>query len=196
MDVLLDDENHLPDDSSGESEGRNWFLLLWTDNEEHIAVIKALDESDIDYVGILHDQEKKPHWHIFLQFPHPKKKHQIAKRLHLDERWIRKQSRKKKSIEYLLHLNDPDKYQYDASGFFGSLTDEASKICAKSANECEADSVKLLLAFIDNYPTHLTYSHLIQKAIELGSYSALRRMGNLGVQLVKEHNELVRLRNN
>lgn len=181
---------HSPNDDYKEKQGRCFMLLLWSDNDDHIKVKERLDELDVDFVGILHDKDTgKPHWHIVLCYRNPKLLSTVGNALQLDYRWIRKNDSKKKAIQYLRHINHPDKYQYSNQELFGSLVEEAIKICSASAADVEASEVTCFINFLREYPFRLSYAEAIEKAIQLGCYSSLRRMGNLGVRLIKEHNE-------
>ena len=75
------------------------------------------------YAFIVHDkdtldngQPKKPHFHIVLTFSNATTSDVIAKTMQVEEQYINKiRTTTKSAMLYLVHRNDPNKYQYNPS---------------------------------------------------------------------------------
>lgn len=93
-----------------ESASSDWREVL---NDLHIEWVESpLHDKDVDADGEI----KKPHWHVLLVFTSVKSREQV---LEITEKINAPSPQKtmsaKGSVRYMLHLDNPDKYQYSAS---------------------------------------------------------------------------------
>lgn len=180
------DEGH--DGSSKDGRSRTWMLLLYPDNEGMLEVLTSrLPELDWDYAGRIHDQEGKPHHHVVVLFKDGRKAADVAKDLGLETRWLRAWDRKKKAFRYLCHRDNPEKYQYDTDGIYGTLAEQAVKACGQE-NKDEAAEVALICDMIAGYDGIVSYDLVLRMLSSCGLYATFRRMGVIAVRLIEEHN--------
>lgn len=108
--------------SGGDQRTRNWAFFVYPDsapgnwrdilNELHVPWVESpLHDKDVDDgTGEL----KKPHWHIVLMFDNKKSFSQIKEITDsLNSPIPQKCHSAKGAVRYMLHLDSPDKYQYD-----------------------------------------------------------------------------------
>lgn len=113
--------------AKSDDRSRVWAAVVYPDSapanwrEElfnlHVGgVISPLHEFDVDPDG----SSKKAHWHVVLSFEGKKSEEQVQKMLaplHCPKP-IRVESIRG-MVRYLIHKDNPDKYQYDQSGLVG-----------------------------------------------------------------------------
>ena len=175
---------------------RTWMILLYEDNEQMASVLNSrLKELDWNYAGRIHDQEGKPHHHVVVLFKDGRKAADIANDLQLDTRWLRAWDRKKKALRYLCHKDNPEKFQYDTDGIYGTIAEQAVAACSKGDAQSESQTVVEIMNVIDSFDGHLSYSVALRLMAEKGCFSVFRRMGVLGVRLIDEHNYVISSRN-
>lgn len=176
------------------------LLLLYPDNIDHSVALLKIMKPDFpyDYVGILHDQDKKedgqdakPHYHIVLYFKSPRSELAVSKELGIEERFCRafddqgKPYKRDDSVKYIFHYGYPDKHQYEVSDGFGNLLPLAEKLCSEKLSE--ASQVMLILRIMDSLPRNATYRKFLEEVCKADLYSAFRRMGSNASRLFDEH---------
>lgn len=141
-------------------QSRNFKLLLYPDNELHVAALAAVKDNFPEYIGILHDQnpEAKPHYHVAFKLEKPQMLGTVARKLGLitdlgepDLQFVRPcDGRFDRFLVYLTHLDQPDKEQYDASALFGSsaLISDYGRAATKFLRS-EFDMADCVLACLD-----------------------------------------------
>ena len=107
----------------GAGRTRSWTFILYPESAPE-NWRETLDELFIEWVeSPLHDKDvdpegqiKKAHWHILLMFPSVKSYEQV---LEITEKLNAPKPEKAMSakgvVRYMLHLDNPEKYQYDKS---------------------------------------------------------------------------------
>lgn len=173
---------------------RTWMILLYEDNDNMKRVLQeTLKELDWNYAGRIHDQEGKPHHHVVVLFKDGRKAKDVAADIGLETRWLRAWDKKKRALRYLCHRDNPEKFQYDTDGIYGTIAEQAIAACAKSDGLSEAQSVVEIINILDSIEGHIDYSVALKLMAEKGCFSVFRRMGVLGVRLLDEHNYKVSL---
>lgn len=174
---------------------RNWFLLLYPDNPEHVKSLEKIPEFDWEYVGVLHDSDKlddgspaKPHNHVLLKFKDAVWNTAIADSLNLDLRFIQKSDNWNRSARYLVHKDHPEKFQYDKTALYGSMVERAISAIQKSDPEEEAAKVAQLTALITDWVGIIDYPVLIKAICEKKLYAEFRRALGLFMRMVDNHN--------
>lgn len=168
---------------------RTWMILLYPDNPEMLEVLTSkLPETDWNYAGRVHDQEGKEHHHIVVLFKDGRRAADVACDLGIESRWLRAWDRKKKALRYLCHRDNPEKYQYDTDGIYGTIAEQAVAACGKK-NTDEVGDVQAIVDFFDGFDGILTYTDALRLLSSGGLYPTFRRMGLLAVRLIDEHNE-------
>lgn len=171
---------------------QNWVALLYPEDETHAKAMEQLKVGKHRFAAILHDKDsdengelKKPHWHIVFCFKYQRFASAIAKEFGIEPNYIQPTKARDKALRYLIHADDCDKYQYDASEVFGPL---ASFIPQDSVKLPEREQVMALLDILHAMPVPSTYTQFLIAACNADLYSAFRRMGMGAIKLLEEHN--------
>lgn len=106
---------------------RCFNLVLYPENWQHFDTHDFILQ-DYDSACILHDKDvdeegniKKPHWHIVIRCKNAVWNTALAKELGIEDNYIQKCRSLKSSLKYLIHYDNPDKYQYSIHSVEGSL---------------------------------------------------------------------------
>ena len=172
---------------------RKFVMVLYPEDASHAAAIEKMKAGGYNFAAILHDkdvkednQPKKPHWHVVVRFKNACWNTAIAKDLGITPNYLEACKDVDSALLYLVHFGNEDKYQYEYEAVFGPLKVRLSTLLAEPD---EGARVLTLVDIIENAPGYMSYSELLKKSVAAGVYSDLRRMGSLGVALVREHND-------
>jgi len=96
---------------------RNFTLSIKNDIIEFIKQVEQCPQ----YAWIIHDQDRDPetnkiidlHVHAYIEFPNPRSFKSVAELLNVPEHMVCKVIDKNGIIQYLIHKNQPEKFQYD-----------------------------------------------------------------------------------
>lgn len=111
----------------GAGRTRSWTFILYPESAPS-DWREILDDLYIEWVeSPLHDKDfnadgelKKAHWHILLMFPSVKSYEQVKDITDkLNSPAPQKAMSAKGVVRYMLHLDNPEKYQYERSGLIG-----------------------------------------------------------------------------
>ena len=165
-------------------------LLLYPDDPTHVKALERIKE-DYDHAYILHEAEeetKKPHWHVVVRFKNAQWNTALAKNLGISENYIRNSSNLDKALQYLMHLNDVEKKQYDISCVKGSLVDRL-KTSINKVNRTEDEEASILIDYIVKSSKRIAFSEFARYCVDNGYWATFRRGQNIFRLLIKEHNE-------
>lgn len=172
---------------------RKFVMVLYPEDPTHAAAIEKLKSGGYNFAAILHDKDtlesgelKKPHWHVVVRFKNAVWNTAIAKELGITPNYLEACKDVDASLLYLVHFGNEDKYQYEFEEVFGPLKVRLSTLLAEPD---EGARVLTIVDIVDRSPGPIGYSELIKKAVAAGVYADLRRMGSIGVALVREHND-------
>ena len=134
-------------------------LLLYPDCESHNDILSVLSDSNIDYCGILHDKDldengnlKKPHFHVVL-WGIRTTVNALSDRLSLPENYISIKGTRDSRLRYLIHADDPEKYQYSVDSVFGSPNGLKKFRESLNVSEDENDNVFAIISLLESYPS-------------------------------------------
>lgn len=171
---------------------RNFFLLLYPDNPEHLKVIFDL-QNIYKSVGICHDQDiyledvvdkksgvvkhlkgdkKKKHFHFCLEVPNPRYRKGIAKEFDIEDRFVQVAENFASCKKYLLHWGYADKFQYDTNDLVGVL---APKLIKQLTELSEDSQIAILVNYIDSRHNDLSMRQLFDYAQKNGCLGTYRR---------------------
>lgn len=99
---------------------RNFTLSIRQDIIEFIKQVEQCPQ----YAWIIHDKDEKcdehgeitpveKHVHAYIEFPNPRSFKSVAELLNVPENQVQKVIDKNGILQYLIHKNQPDKYQYN-----------------------------------------------------------------------------------
>lgn len=173
---------------------RLWGAVIYPEDESHCNMLKVLEEKHFQYAGIMHSSDvdddgnlKKAHWHIVIYLPNARWRDALAKELGIMQNYLQVGSSFRSMCRYLIHIDNPDKYQYDLSDVFGTLASKVHKFCDDSSDE-DARIIRLL-SLLDSLG-YISFSDFTRLICKNGLYADWRRLGVLGTKILTEHNEL------
>lgn len=168
--------------------GKAFSMILYPDSDNHMKALKAI-ESCYSYAYILHmndvdddDNLKKAHIHCIVKFNTQKLLSSFAQEVGLEENYIQKVQSLQSSVRYLVHKDNPEKFQYDP------------ELICSNWNYIELDKYingqmtveEKALRVIEMMETADSLQELISLCIQTHCYDELRRMGNLAINLFHE----------
>lgn len=182
------------------------LILLYPDNPDHLEVLDKITKS-YDFAGIVHNRDmwteddeklnpshkagdlKKEHIHIVLRTQNAVWNTALCKELGLDDKFCEQVKNIERSLQYLLHYNEPDKTQYSIDDVFGGLRTKLSESISKN-EKSESEKVLELLDYIDNYQGQLRISDFARYCASNGYWSEFRRSGAIFLKVIAECNGL------
>lgn len=182
---------------------RTFSFLLYPDtNPRHAKALEVLPAS-YQFLGILHDLDEmvvndetgetapKPnHWHCIIKFRTQRYLSAVAAELDIEPNLFRDCKNFEGYARYMLHLDDPDKHQYEFKDMVGTLKPLAEKACI--GEESESERFLRILDLLDSFGCEITFKQFVSAVAKAGLYSDCRRAGYMMVKLVEEHNREVR----
>lgn len=180
---------------------RKMVAVLYDEDPTHLAALDKI-RSSYQFAMIKHDCDviegtgelKKAHWHIVLDFRHARYLTGVSKALGITDNYLKPCSDDEQYLRYLIHADDPDKYQYPLSAVEATpdmLTRLDIALSRQGVKPTEVESVSRILSYLDSLDDVVTIRELIAWSIGNECYSALRRGGWLMKVLVQEHNDNV-----
>ena len=175
---------------------RSHNMILYLEDDAHRNAIDLIRNSSYTYAGILHDSdinddgtEKKEHYHFVITFNDARTRSAISKELGIEKNYIEPCDSLDRSLEYLLHLNDNKKYQYDIEDIEGSLKKRLYELMSKKTKS-EVEKVSDIIDFIRSYPADrkLTVTELTSYCVNCGLWSEYRRSAAIFFRLLEERN--------
>lgn len=182
-----------------------FLLLLYPD--EDVTHLKALEyiKANYDYAGICQDKDiyledtetngvlhkagelKKTHYHIVVRFKNARWLSGVANELGISDNFIRVSHNFIKSLLYLVHYYESDKYQYSPEEVFGSLKTRF-KEAYSSEGKSESEKVLEIFAEIDKCEYKIDFSIFVKHIALIGYWDVLRRSSSLILRYLDTHN--------
>ena len=173
---------------------RTMALLLYPEDVTHQKAIEKIKQS-YDYAYILHDKDcdddgviKKAHWHIVLRFKNQQWNSAIAKDLGITPNYIEKCKNFDNALQYLIHYNDSDKYQYSLDEVKGNLKSRLKEKINVS-NKTEGEKVMELIEYIEKSDKKVSVKELAKFCAENGYWSEFRRSATIFIKILEENNK-------
>lgn len=170
---------------------RKYRLLLYPDCPSHVEALELL-KTYPKFCYILHDRdvfedgtEKKAHWHCCVWFNNAKWLASLAKELGIEENYIQPSHNATHDLRYLVHADDPDKFQYDKSDIVGNMSVDLEKALQDFNEEEKVIAILDLLNSVEGYVSTQVFVRLICKA---GLYADFRRSSYVFMKCLDEHN--------
>lgn len=182
-----------------------FLLLLYPD--EDVTHAKALEyiKANYDYAAICQDKDtyledttindvvhhegelKKAHYHVVVRFKNARWLTAIAKDLDIAENYIRVSHNFVRSLLYLVHYYEPDKYQYNPNEVFGTLK-QRFKEAYSSEGKSESEKVMDIFAEIDKCEFKVDFQVFVKHIASIGYWDVLRRSSSLILRYLDLHN--------
>lgn len=185
---------------------RKYVAVLYPEDSTHVSAMEKLKSGGYDFAAILHDSDvfetdgdghkkgdlKKPHWHVVIRFsPNALWNTAVAKDLGIESNYLEKCRNLNRSLLYLVHRDNPEKFQYDLSQVFGSdaLLSVLSKLLIE---EDEGLRVLSIVKMVEDEPGLISPTEMLKKACKDGYYGEFRRMGLWSTIIIQEHNDRIK----
>lgn len=167
-------------------------IILYTDNLDHIELLKQLTNK-YNYAYILHDKDtnddgtlKKEHIHLLIFFKNARWGSSILKEINIDNtNLIEFRENKANAIQYLIHSNNLNKYQYNIEDI---VSDIDISIYFNKYKDDETKDVSILYDYITNYVGIIYYNQVYYFAVSNNLWSSYRRNYLILKDLIQEHN--------
>ena len=177
-------------------------LELYPDCIDHMQLINDILYNQVmfecGYAAILHDMDrredgefKKPHFHIVFALARECSKDSFIKRVHsayptIVDNYFYSDSREH-SIRYLVHADDPDKYQYDPSLII-SHDLNIDRYLKRQFIADEEDKIIKILDHIQSYPKE-SREELMRWVLNNNLWSEYRRSYSIINDIIKERKQ-------
>lgn len=189
---------------------RKFVFMLYPDNSQANLTLFEIKAFKYNALAVLHDKDKytesvvdeetgellhaegetkKPHYHVYIEFPNPRYISGVSSELGIDEHLIQFCDNKKAYWEYMLHWGThggAGKYTYDVDDFIGAL--KSTAINALTNEPPEVKFTKLFM-YIKSYDGYLTYSLICEWAIDNGYIGFVLSKCNQIKELIYDHNK-------
>ncbi len=173
---------------------RKFCILLYPDEDKtHHSALEFI-KLNYDYAYIIHDKDKdekgnikKSHTHVILSFTSAKYNTALAKELNISLNYIQRCRSLENALEYLIHFNEENKFQYDIENVHGTLKQKLVREISK-ANKDENEKVFELIEYIENYNGYLYCTNFSKYCASVGMWDVYRRAGGIFNEIIKEHN--------
>jgi len=170
---------------------RKMGLLLYPEDASHVEALERLKA--YPYALIKHDRDKgedgvllKAHWHVVLALKNAVWNTALAKELGISPQYIQQIRSEEAALEYLIHANEPDKYQYTISDVLGPLQKRLVDYLAKDDTP-EANKVEDMLEAIRLSPA-ITVMEFATFCAVSGYWDVFRRAGGIFIAIINERN--------
>lgn len=173
---------------------RRHCLLLYPEDPLHQSALEKI-KNDYNYAYILHDKDcdndtgevKKSHYHVIVEYPNAKWNSAVANDLGITENYIQQCGNYELALEYLIHYNDIDKYQYDIDEVHGTLKKKLQRLL-KNDGKDEIERIDELLTFINESKKNISYLEFSKFCVEVGKWDVYRRSAIIFIKMIDEHN--------
>ncbi len=179
---------------------KSFNLVLYPEDETHVQALEKI-KSSYDYAYILHDQDinedgelKKQHYHVVLSFKNAKWNTALADELGITANYIEESRSLKRSLLYLIHYYDENKFQYPVDRVFGSLK-RRLETYINGEGKTESEKVIEIFEEIDSIDNYIDYTIFVKHIAKIGYWDVLRRSSFLILRYLDDHNNQIRSQN-
>ena len=175
---------------------RSFCMILYPErNPNHVTAMEKI-RAGYQYLAINHSEDstedgapKGPHIHLILKVKHPRYVSALSKELGIEPKLFRKLESFDGYARYMLHLDEPDKHQYEFDDLEGPLKDLAEK--AILGKETEDERIVRLLDLLDSIDCVIDMRAWTRIVCAAGLYGDSRRAGYTMRVWLEEHNREV-----
>lgn len=162
----------------------NYEFIIY-DNLDISRFINICYDNNYKYAYIYHDKDNnKPHYHFQIYFTSQRYISSISKEFNIPDNLITIIKDKKKAIQYLIHLNDDEKYHYS----FDEINSNFNIEIYFSNKSVEMDDISLIIEYIDSQSDIIYYYNLMSFVLKNSIWSSYRRNYSIIKDIVQEHN--------
>lgn len=169
---------------------RKFCILLYPENEQHLESLETI-KNLYDYAYILHDkdwdelgQPKKEHYHIIISTPNAIWNTALSVKTGIEINLIQNCRNYDLALNYLIHLNDNTKHQYDLDEVNGPLKEKLRKQINNDDVD-ENEKVIILMEYLET-TSDLSLKSFVLFACNNGYYDVFRRSATIFIKLLDE----------
>ena len=175
---------------------RHYFILLYPlEDESHRLALNHIIKH-YQYAFITHNQDldssdklKKSHIHCLVSFPNARHLSAVSKELNISDNYLQPCNSFNNSLYYLIHFNEPTKYQYSIDEVIGPLKPKLIKLINYSKLE-EEEVLTDLFNYIDSHH-YLYFKTLCFYILEKGYWRFFKSNRFIISNYLDEHNNHV-----
>lgn len=183
---------------SGNYRSQNHTLLLYPDDPNVGQYFDGI--SCYDHVYILHDRDldsngspKKAHYHVVIRTKNQTWRNGLAEKIGISANYIQQVRNFDSVLEYLVHANEENKYQYSLDDLKGcSHLIRKVKSLVEIDTLSESDKVAELIEMISGYDGFLTVREFSWYCAKNNRWDVFRRSGSIFLEIIKEKNKGVK----
>lgn len=171
---------------------RNVELIIY-DKEVLYEKLDYLSNFCGEYAYILHDKDKddngelkKPHYHLRIFGVNQKSITAWADFLNVKENEIQVLENKRRAIRYLIHLDSPNKYQYNSLDIVSNIYGIDDYFTQDKQEE--TTQLQNIFAYIDEIKGYIYFSEIKSYVIQNNYWSSYRRYYSIIKDVIIEHN--------
>lgn len=142
---------------------------------------------------------KKPHYHLIMWFDREKSINQVAKMLSIEVNRVEWKADIYGTIQYLIHKNHPNKYQYLDSIIHTTIENIDEYLYPKKKEKTsETDDLRVIMSYIRNHIDNIRLYDIYCFCIDNDCWSSYRRNYSIIKDILKEEryttqNKFIRL---
>lgn len=162
--------------------GHFYYILHDRDAYSETDVDKWCLENDSSDCPFIVGELKRPHYHVVTSVPDPLLLGRASTKFGVSSNYVQTVKRLKTAVQYLIHLNNPEKFQYSPSEI---ITNDVNLSRLLNVELGSMDKAKLIIAYINgcNRPT---LSKVADYCLQEGLWDELRRGQHIFTTLINE----------
>lgn len=178
---------------------RTFVARFYPEDAEHMRVFEELKNHKHAY--IVHNKDctedgelKKEHIHMVISFPNGRKRTGLATEYNINKTVFEPvMGTLMGALRYLIHADNPEKYEYDIEEVHGELKTRLKENLIKG-DRTEGEAVLELFDWIDSQRGMLRVRDIAGYCASNGYWDVFRRSASVFIKIVEEHNEMVKKR--
>ncbi len=178
---------------------RNYCAVLYPQEDNTHANALEYISSHFQSCYITHDRDtdedgeiKKAHVHAVMTFKNARYQKSVASELGIEANYLEKVSNLDSYLLYLVHYDEPDKFQYSIDDVKGALKGKLDRLLKSESIPDEEEAVLFLKNYISNSHTLISVSDFVTYSCQNGLYKYYRRSPNIFNKMLDEHNNYIR----
>lgn len=179
------------------NKNRNFTALFYEEDESHIKALEDIKRK-YDCAYITHDKDvtengeiKKEHIHcVFRVGNNPRWRSAVAEELGIKENYI-EGCDLNKQLKYLIHLDNPDKYQYKIEDVKGNLKQRLKEIINRDS-KTEGEKARIIIEFIENFEGYINIASFSMWCAENGYWDVYRRAPSIFNKIIDFKNKRIK----
>lgn len=181
------------------AKSRNFVGVLYEDDPTHVRALEELQQLAGEWWFIRHDLDvkddgtgevKKPHWHVVLRLQNARSHDSLCAALGLAPNYLQVANSVSGAIRYLVHRDDPDKYQYSLDAIQTNSPGPVRRALATSQDDDKL--ARQIFDYIQSAVHCLSMSDISVWCFDNGCYSAFRRGYSVFRDVIREHNLMIK----